>query len=167
MRAARAEAHAADVMSKSVEMLEDAKARVRDAEARAFAASEARASSLSSVGMTGGSRPIPIPRNERVPVGTAVPEIVPIRREAPRAETVLAPVLARASRVPPAEETETFFAPLAKKKCSEPAPFVATWSAGVPSGRENARTPGPTGGVNTPARRSVFVDELVGNIDKL
>jgi hypothetical protein len=155
-------------MSKSVEMLEDAKARVRDAEARAFAASEARASSLSSVGMTGGSRPIPIPRNERVPVGTAVPEIVPIRREAPRAETVLAPVLARASRVPPAEaaETETFFAPLAKKKCSEPAPFVATWSARVPSGRESAWSP-VAGGVNTPARRSVFVDELVGNIDKL
>ena len=158
MRAARAEAHAADVMSKSVEMLEDAKARVRDAEARAFAASEARA--LSSVGMT-PSRPI-----GSVRFGTTVSEIVPIRREASRAETVLAP-RAQASRVPPADAAETFFAKKSEKaKKSEPAPFVATWSARVPSGRESAWTP-VAGGVNTPARRSVFVDELVGNIDKL
>ena len=93
--------------------------------------------------------PVGIPRGERVPIGgvvpTSVPETVPETGEARRAEKRLAPIAKRAA----------------------PAfPFVATWSAGVPSGREHAWTSG-AGGVNTPARRSVFVDELVGNIDKL
>jgi hypothetical protein len=141
-------------MSKSVEMLEDAKSRVRDAEARALAACEALKSSVGiPMDLTHSTR---FPRREKekervlVPVGTA--EIVP---------EIVTSVLSQAPRA------ETFFAPLATKVVRQPAPFVATWSAGVPSGRENARTPGPTGGVNTPARRSVFVDELVGNIDKL
>ena len=97
--------------------------------------------------------------------GTTVSEIVPIPREVSRAETVLAPRAQAASTARPARGT--FFAKKSEKaKKYEPAPFVATWSARVPSGRESAWTP-VAGGVNTPARRSVFVDELVGNIDKL
>ena len=100
----------------------------------------ARASSFTHAGHTES-----LAEEGRVPVGGVVPESVPEIGETRRAERGPAPVA---------------------KKAAPVSPFVATWSAGVPSAQESAWKPG-TGGVNTPARRSEFVDELVGNIDKL
>ena len=120
-RRARRDRRAADVMSKSVEMLEDAKARPR--RARREPSPPRRREPCRPSTMT-PSRPI-----GSVRFGTTVSEIVPIRREARARETVLAP-RAQASRVPSADAAETFFAKKSEKaKKSEPAPFVATWSA--------------------------------------
>ena len=141
LRAQRAETQSADVMTKSVEMLEDAKQRVRAAEAKAREAVLLKVGSSASGGFE--SRP---------PVHVRYPETLnPERMAVPPIVTA-----AVAVAMPPPAPVPTA------------APFVPTWSSDVSFGTSCTEPWTPSlKGVKTPARRAMFVEKLVGNIDAL